>query len=64
MANLDFYALGDDLRSLLRFVYAQTDIVIYELSSSHTSADYCVQSLRQIPGVLSKTVRNRKPSSG
>ena len=33
MASLDFYALSDDLRSLLRFVYAETDIVIYELSS-------------------------------
>jgi hypothetical protein len=33
MANLDFYALGDDLRTLLQFVYAETDIVIYELSS-------------------------------
>jgi hypothetical protein len=33
MANLDFYALGDDLRSLLRFVYAETDIVVYELAS-------------------------------
>jgi len=33
MANLDFYALGDDLRSLLRFVYAETDVVVYELAS-------------------------------
>jgi hypothetical protein len=33
MANLDFYALGDDLRSLLAFLYAETDVVIYELSS-------------------------------
>ena len=31
MAN--FYALGDDLRSLLRFIYAETDIVVYELAS-------------------------------
>jgi hypothetical protein len=33
MANLDFYALGDDLRSLFRFVYAETDVVVYELAS-------------------------------
>ena len=33
MANLDFYALGDDLRSLFGFLFAETDIVIYELSS-------------------------------
>jgi hypothetical protein len=25
MSNLDFSALGDDLRNLLRFVYADTD---------------------------------------
>lgn len=33
MANLDFYALGDDLRSLFRFIYAETDVVVYELAS-------------------------------
>ena len=33
MANLDFYALGDDLRSLFRFLYAETDVVIDELAS-------------------------------
>ncbi len=33
MANLDFYAVSDDLRSLLAFLYAETDVVIYELSS-------------------------------
>ena len=32
MANLDFYALGDDLRDLVQFVFSE-DIVIYELSS-------------------------------
>jgi putative hydrolase of the HAD superfamily len=30
------------------------------VGSCHPSADYCVQSLRQIPDVLSKTARNRK----
>jgi hypothetical protein len=33
MANLDFYASADDLRSLLAFLYAETDVVIYELCS-------------------------------
>jgi hypothetical protein len=33
MANLDFYALADDLRSLLAFLYAETDVVVYELAS-------------------------------
>jgi hypothetical protein len=33
MANLDFYALGDDMRSLLRFLYEETDVVVYESAS-------------------------------
>ena len=33
MANLDFYALGDDLRRLFDFLYSETDVVVYELSS-------------------------------
>jgi len=33
VANLDFYALGDDLRQLFQFLYAETDVVVYELSS-------------------------------
>lgn len=33
MANLDFYALGGDLRDLVRFLFSDTDIVIFEMSS-------------------------------
>lgn len=33
MANLDFYALEDDLRDLIRFLYTETDVVIFELAS-------------------------------
>jgi hypothetical protein len=33
MANLDFYALSDDLRRLFEFLFAETDIVAFELSS-------------------------------
>ncbi len=33
MANLDFYSLGDDLRDLIRFLFSETDVVLYELSS-------------------------------
>jgi hypothetical protein len=33
MAVLDFYALGDDLRELFRFLYSETDVVVYELGS-------------------------------
>jgi hypothetical protein len=35
MANLDFYALGDDLRSLFQFLYAETDVVAYEMASEY-----------------------------
>jgi hypothetical protein len=33
MANLDFYAVKSDLQKLLAFLYAETDVVIFELSS-------------------------------
>jgi hypothetical protein len=33
MANLDFYALEEDQRSLLEFLYAETDVTVFELSS-------------------------------
>jgi hypothetical protein len=33
MANLDFYALRCDLRSLFEFLFAETDIVVFEMSS-------------------------------
>ena len=33
MANLDFYALRDDQRSLFEFLYSETDVVVFELSS-------------------------------
>jgi hypothetical protein len=32
-ANLDFYALSDDLHALFAFLFAETDVVIYELYS-------------------------------
>lgn len=33
MANLDFYALADDHRALIEFLFAETDVVIYEVAS-------------------------------
>lgn len=33
VANLDFYAAPDDQRELLRFLFAETDVVIHELYS-------------------------------
>jgi hypothetical protein len=53
MANLDFYALGDDLRSLLRFVYAETDIVVYELSSEFDRDVRRFSSLAELEAVFS-----------
>lgn len=33
MASLHFYALSDDARQLLDFIYSETDVVVYELAS-------------------------------
>jgi hypothetical protein len=49
MANLDFYAVSDDLQSLLAFLFAETDVVIYELSSRHNG------ELRSFRGVTELT---------
>jgi hypothetical protein len=35
MANLDFYALEEDQRSLLEFLYAEANITVFELSSEY-----------------------------
>lgn len=51
MANLDFYALQDDLRRLLSFIYSETDITIYELSSEFDREVRCFESLQQIEAV-------------
>jgi hypothetical protein len=37
MATLRFYALGDDARQLLEFLYSETDVVVYELASRPNS---------------------------
>ena len=52
MANLDFYALGDDLRSLLRFVYAETDVVVYELASEFDRDARQFASLAELEAVF------------
>jgi hypothetical protein len=33
MANLNFYAVGDDLRDLIGYILCETDIVFYERAS-------------------------------
>jgi len=53
MANLDFYALGDDLRSLLQFLYAETDVIVYELASEFDRDARRFASLAELEAVFS-----------
>jgi hypothetical protein len=53
MANLDFYALGDDLRRLFEFISAETDIIAYELSSEFDREPRCFRSLAEVEVVFS-----------
>src|ERR1700744_6187013 len=52
MANLDFYALADDLRSLFQFLFAETDIVVYEMSSEPGHEARQFRSLVQLETVF------------
>jgi hypothetical protein len=52
MANLDFYALGDDLRNLITFLYAETDAVIFELSSEFDREPRQFRSLSELEEVF------------
>src|SRR5271163_1800538 len=52
MANLDFYALGDDLRSLFQFLYAETDVVVYELASEYDRDARRFTSLDELEAVF------------
>jgi hypothetical protein len=48
MANLDFYGLKSDLQKLLAFIYDETDIVIFELSSEFDCEIRCFESLQKL----------------
>jgi hypothetical protein len=52
MANLDFYALGDDLRKLIRFLFAETDIVVYESYSEFDQEARRFHSLDELEAVF------------
>jgi hypothetical protein len=52
MANLDFYALADDLRHLIRFLFCETDVVIYELSSEFDQDIRHFRSLSELEAVF------------
>jgi hypothetical protein len=51
MANLDFYGLKSDLHKLLAFIYDETDIIIFELSSEFDSEIRRFSSLRALESV-------------
>jgi hypothetical protein len=50
---LDFYALGDDLRRLFQFLYAETDIVVYELGSKPDQDARRFSSLEELEAAFS-----------
>ena len=51
MANLDFYAVKSDLQKLLAFLYDETDIVIFELSSEFDREIRRFKSLKELENV-------------
>jgi hypothetical protein len=52
MANLDFYALEEDQRKLVRFLFDETDVVIYELYSEFDRTIRCFRSLAELEAVF------------
>lgn len=53
MANLNFYATSDDQRDLIRFLFAETDVVIYELSSQFDHEAREFRSLSELEACFS-----------
>lgn len=53
MALCDFYALGDDLREIFQFLFAETDIVAYEIASQPELPIAKFHSLAEIESVYS-----------
>jgi hypothetical protein len=52
MANLDFYAVKEDLEELIEFLFSETDIVIFELSSQFECEARRFQSLSELEKVF------------
>jgi hypothetical protein len=52
MANLDFYGLKSDLQKLLAFIYDETDIVIFEMSSEFDREIRRFNSLKELESVF------------
>lgn len=55
--NLDFYALAEDQRDLVRFLLSETDVVIYELSSDFDRDIRSFRSLAELEAVFSLGTR-------
>jgi hypothetical protein len=53
MAVCDFYALSDDLRQIFEFLFAETDIIAYDLSSQHEHLPVQFRSIAEIERVYS-----------
>lgn len=52
MASLDFYALSGDLRNLFAFLFAETNIVVFELSSEFERDPRQFKSLTELETVF------------
>ena len=52
MANLDFYAVADDLREVFAYLFSETDIVVYEMSSEHNRPVRHFRSLQSLEDVF------------
>jgi len=51
MANLDFYAVKGDLQKLLAFLYGETDVIVFELSSEFDREIRQFKSLKELENV-------------
>jgi hypothetical protein len=52
MANLDFYAAGDDLRELVAYIFSETDIVVYESASEYDREVRQFRSVAELEAVF------------
>ena len=59
MANLDFYALEAAQRSLFEFLFSETDVVVFELSSNY---DCELRRFDSLPALLAAFTLGRCPT--
>ena len=58
MANLDFYALAQDQSRLLDFIFSETDLMVYELSSEFDAKPRSFRSVAEIEKFYNLGVQN------